>query len=439
MVKLKSLTEILGLALVIVVILIVAFYFIFLDQIIDFWWYQSLKLETYFWLRLFYRYLLSGGVTLVFFSIFFFHFWIASRYLGVNSPEDSNFSYHKYQQFQRVADAFMGGSLKIYTPISLALAIYIAIPFYNQWEAALFYFFGSPSGVTETVYGNDVSFYMLSYPIYLLIQKGLLITVGLLFCMVGLLYWLEHIFIPNQSKEYPLGAKIHLTILISLFAAFVVWGFLLRRFSLLYTDTNDPVFYGPGFLEIRYKLPLIWLGIASFLATTVTAVLFIFSEKHRIKAPFLISITSFCFVLWLSDDQFIPDLIQKYIVNPNPVKTNKPFIQNNIDATRDAYNLRDITTVDLPIKPDATKDIDAWATQKRFENIPVWDREYLIDSYRQLQEIRPYYKIPTIDEDRYFILGHIRQINLAAREISLFTFVKFKFLIPKFYQIFTIF
>jgi len=417
--NLKFIPAIIGALLVIAIILYVAFHFIFLDLFVDLWWYQSLKLESYFWLRLLYKFFLSGGVTLAFFAIFFFHFWIASRYLGLNPPDEILNSLDKRRRFQRFADIFMNGSVKVYTPISLALAIFVAIPFYNQWEASLLFFFGSDSGVTETVYGNDVSFYMLSYPIYMLIQQELLTTAILIFSMVGILYWLEHVFVPNQNKEYPLGAKVHLTVLIGFVVAFVVWGFMLQRFSLLYTDTHEPVFYGPGFIEIRYKLPLIWLGIVTFLATAVTAVLFIFSEKHRIKAPFLISLITFLCVLGLPEVQFIPDLIQKFIVNPNPVKANKSLMQHNIDATLDAYDLRNIKTVDLSIKLDATQDIDTWGTQKRFENIPVWDREYLIDSYKQLQEIRPYYKITSVDEDRYFILGHTRQVNLAAREINI--------------------
>jgi len=417
--NLKFLPALIGATLVIVIILYAAFHFIFLDLFVDLWWYQSLKLEAYFWLRLLYKFFLSGGVTLAFFAIFFFHFWIASRYLGLNPPDEVLNNLDKRRRFQRFADFFMSGSVRVYTPISLALAIFVAIPFYNQWETSLLYFFGSDSGVTETVYGNDVSFYMLSYPIYMLIQKELLITAILIFSMVGILYWLEHIFVPDQSKEFPLGAKVHLTILIGFFVAFVVWGFLLQRFSLLYTGAHEPVFYGPGFVEIRYKLPLIWLGIVTFLATAVTAVLFIFSEKHRIKAPFLISLTAFLCILGLPKVQFIPDLIQKFIVNPNPVRSNKSFMQHNINATLDAYDLKNIKTVDLSIKLDATQDINTWGTQKHFENIPVWDREIIIDNYKQLQEIRPYYKILSVDEDRYFILGHTRQVNLAAREIDI--------------------
>ena len=416
--NLKFLPALFGATLVIAIILYVTFHFIFLDLFVDWWWYQSLKLETYFWLRLLYKFFISGGVTLAFFAIFFFHFWIASRYLGLNPPDEVLNNLDKRQRFQRFADVFMSGSVKIYTPIALALAVFVAVPFYSQWETSLLYFFGSHSGVTETVYGNDVSFYMLFYPIYMLIEKELLITSILIFSMVGVLYWLEHIFVPNQNKEFSVGAKVHLTVLIGFIVAFVVWGFMLQRFSLLYTDIHEPVFYGPGFVEIRYKLPLIWLGIVTFLATAVSAVLFIFSEKHRIKAPFLISVIAFLGVLELPEIQLIPDLIQKYIVNPNPVKSNKPFMQQNIDATLAAYDLNNVKTVDMTINPNAAEDITTWSTQKHFENIPVWDREFIIYSYKQLQEIRPYYSILSADEDRYFILDHTRQVDLAAREVN---------------------
>lgn len=416
--NLKFLPALIGATFVIAIILYVAFHFVFLDLFVDLWWFQSLNFEAYFWLKLLYKFFLSGAVTLAFFTIFFLHFWIASGYLGLNPPDEILDSIAKRLKFQRFADMFMSGSVKIYTPISLILAVFIAIPFYTQWETSLLYFFGSDSGVTEPVYGNDVSFYMLFYPTYQLIQRELLTAAILIFCMVGVLYWLEHIIVPGQRREFPLGAKIHLTLLIGFVLAFVVWGFMLQRFSLLHTDKHEPIFYGPGFIELRYQLPLIWIGVATFLAMSVSAGLFIFSKKHRIKTPFLVSTFAFLCALSLPKIEFIPELIQRYVVNPNPVRTEKSFIQHNISATLDAYDLRNITTVDMTIKLDAARDIETWGTQKRFENIPVWDREYIIDSYKQLQEIRPYYKFRSVDEDRYFVLDHIRQVNISAREIN---------------------
>lgn len=415
----KLLAAIAGAVIVFVFFAYVSFYFVFVDLFVDLWWFRSLEFEGYFWLRLLYRFFLSGGVTLLFFGIFFFHFWIASRYLGTNPPDEVLANIDKRQRFQAFSETFMSGSIKIYTPLSFILAIMIAIPFYNQWEAAILYFFGSASGVTEPVYGNDVSFYLFSYPIYQLIQQELLITSVLLFFLVAALYWLEHVFVPVENQEFPLGAKIHLTILLLFVVMYVVWGFLLERFSLLYVDTHEPVFFGPGFVEIRYTLPLIWLSIITFIALSIAVIVYIFSDKHRNLLPAGICAGAFLLVLGLQKVEFIPNIIKSYIVAPNPVKTEKPFMQNNINATLAAYDLEKINTINFEAKLEASKDIDNWANQKHFQNIPVWDREYLTDGYRQLQGIRPYYSFPSVDEDRYFLHGHKQQVNLAARELNI--------------------
>jgi uncharacterized protein len=405
-------------AILLSVILFVAFHFVFLDLFVDYWWYDSIKLGHYFWLRVLYKFFLSGAVTLFFFMVFFFHFWIASRYLGLNPREEVLANFEKNVRFQRFSDKFLYGSARIYTPISLLLAIIIAIPFYDDWEHSLLYFFGGKSGVADPVYGNDIGFYLLSYPIYSLIQPELLSTAVLVFLMIGALYWLENVFVPNQEKELHIGAKIHLCVLMGFVVLFVVWGFMLDRFSLLYTDTNEPVFYGPGSVHLRYYLPLIWMTVISFLVSAGMIVLYIFSKEHRSRTPVVVSIGVFVFFLILPSVSFIPEIIQRYIVDPNPVRTEKPFIQNNIDATSDAYGLKNIKIVEQKINLNAANDIATWSSQKRFENIPVWDREHLINSYQQLQEIRPYYRIANIDEDRYFIFDHNRQVNLAAREIN---------------------
>lgn len=414
--NLKFLPALLGSIFALAVVLFVAFHFVFVDFFVDRWWYESLQMESYFWLRLLYKYFLSGGVTLAFFVIFFTHFWLASRYLGLEI--DTTLSPSEKSRVQKFADIFMNGSVKIYTPISFVLALIIASPFYSEWESTLLYFLGSPSGITDPVYGNDVSFYMLSYPTYQLIQQGLLITSLLIVVMVGLLYWLEHSFIPDQHKSYPKGAKIHLTLLIGFVVGFVLWGFMLERFSLLYTTHHEPIFFGPGFIEIRYQLPLIWAAMATFLIFALIAIQFIHSEKHDKRLPLWISLLLFLVVWQAPNLAVIPNSLQRFVVNPNPVKAEKSFMQYNIDATLDAYNLKNIKTVEMTVKLDAAKDIETWGTQKHFENIPVWDKEDIIFSYKQLQEIRPYYKFLTVDEDRYFISDHLRQVNISAREIN---------------------
>lgn len=415
----KMLPAILGVTALLAVGLYIAFYFVFLDFFVDLWWFRSLEYEAYFWLRWLYRFIFSVLVTVFFFAVFIFHFFIASRYLGLNPPDEVLIDSNKRRHFQRFADVFMNGSAKIYTPISLILAVLIAIPFYLQWEQALLFFFGGNAGVNDAIYGNDISFYLFSYPIYILIQKELLLSATVVLFATGLLYWLENIFVPNQRKQLPLGAKLHLAVLLGFVALFVVWGFLLERFGLLYSNNNEPVFFGPGVVELRYQLPLIWLLVAATLTITGLIIFNFFAEKHRHKMPLILAMVSFLAIMGLKNTQLIPDLIQQFIVKPNFSRAEADNIRDNINSTLAAYDLNQIQTVDFKVNLDATKDIEEWSTTKHFENIPVWDRELLIDSYRQLQGIRPYYGFPTVDEDRYFINGHHQQVNLAAREVNI--------------------
>ncbi|MDX9819353.1 MAG: UPF0182 family protein, partial [Desulfococcus multivorans] len=73
-------------AIILLSVAYVIFNFVFLNFFVNLWWFDSQNLKGYYLMRLFYRYLIFGAVTLVLFLIFFFNFWIASRYLGL-SPD----------------------------------------------------------------------------------------------------------------------------------------------------------------------------------------------------------------------------------------------------------------------------------------------------------------------------------------------------------------
>ncbi len=417
--NIKKISVTIGAVVIALVITYIAFYFIFLDLFVDLWWFDSLGYKNYFWLRLLYRFFIFAGITLFFFSIFFLHFWLASGFLGLNQSDDLEQNPVKLKKFELYAHQFLNGSLKISTPVSIILAILIAIPFYNQWEQAILYFFGESTGTKDPLYGKDISYYLFSFPIYQLIQRELLITALAAFLMISLQYWLEHHYVPSQKKEYPLTAKIHLVILIGFVVLWASWGFMLDRYALLYIDSHEPVFYGPGFVEIRYKLPLIWLAIFSFVCASILAVIYVISGWRTGAKPLVIVMVCFLIVTTLEKVPFIPKIINQFIVQPNPVSTEKPFMQNNIQATLDAYKLNDVKTIDYEVKLDPAEDIAKWSHDKHLENIPLWDREYLIDVYNQLQGIRPYYQFSGVDEDRYLLHGHKQQVNVAARELNL--------------------
>ena len=106
-----------------------------------------------------------------------------------------------------------------------------------------------------------------------------------------------------------------------------------------------------------------------------------------------------------------------FLVKPNQLDREKPYIAYNIQMTRAAYGLDRFTQHEFPAEttPGAA---DPANNQATLQNIRLWDWHALQDTLRQLQEIRTYYDFPDIDIDRYQIDGSLREVMLATRELN---------------------
>lgn len=405
----------LGAGILIIGIFLILFAFVFTDFIVDFWWFQSLGYLRYFGLRLIYRYAIFTAVTLLFFLFFSLNFWAASRYLGMASLPGKGTS-DRARRIKEVLKLFRTGSLKAYVPLSVFMGILIAVPLFEQWEATLFYIFGPKAHIRDVFYGKDISFYLFSLPIYLLILNRLFIACILLILGVALLYWLESRLLSKQDEKLPKGARTHLSILIFFLFFIGIWELLLQRYQLLYTTNHSPLFSGPGFVEIWVTLPLIWICLV-LLTVMAFSVLFSIQRRKSLKIPLFFTVLFFL-ALGARYSSLLPDTVQKYIVEPNEISRERPYIKNNVQATLAAYDLDRVKTLEYKLE-EAPWDVTDPEIKVSLRNIPVWDGEVLSDVYKQLQEIRTYYDFPTVDVDRYTVNGIYQQVFVAARELNL--------------------
>ena len=113
----------------------------------------------------------------------------------------------------------------------------------------------------------------------------------------------------------------------------------------------------------------------------------------------------------------LPILVQKFVVKPNELAKESPYIDYNIDYTRKAYNLNKIKVVDFEVKDQLSPE-DLEKHDATIQNIRIWDERPLLQTYRQIQTIRLYYNFNNVDVDRYIIDGQYRQLMLAARELD---------------------
>jgi len=403
------------LALVGLIALYVVLALVYMDFTVDLWWFQSLGYEAYFWLRLTYRYLILGVFSLAFFLVFFLNFWVAYRFLGSVTPDASQ-SAAAVSRYRGLLQKFRSGSLKVYTPFSLILAVVLAWPFYQRWEETLLFLFAPNAGLTDPVFGKDVSYFLFSLPIYLSILNTLTLTLVLLFLGLLLLYWLERRLLVKQERRLPRGAKIHLSLMVLLIFVAAIWDFLLQRHSLMYSATHKTIFHGPGFVEMWVIVPLIWVTIAFLTAAAVSLIYYIHIRKGL--KVLLAATVLFALALGARYSDFLPEMVQKYVVKPNEISREGPFIEKNIQATLAAYDLDKVEHREYIIK-DMEWDLQAHQVKTSLRNIPVWDQEVLLAVYQQLQELRAYYKFSPVNVDRYTVGGVYQQVFLAPRELNL--------------------
>ncbi len=401
-------------AIVVVVVLVLVASFVSARYYVEYWWFESLGYASYFLQRNLYQYAVLLSVSAAFFLIFFLNFWVASRYLGTTSqPSTGNASASKsYRELFRM---FRTGSMWVYTPISVILAIAVALPIYDRWEAFLLYLFAPATGAADPVFNKDISYYLFSYPIYSLIQRHLLIAFGLLFVSVLGLYMVERTMLARQEARLPRGARLHLSSLILVIFLIEIWDIVLQRYTLLYTADHMPLFHGPGFIEMKLILPLIWVVLLALGGTAISLIYLVNTRKGvKVFGAFLVA---FVLATLVRYSGFLPYTLQKYYVKPNEISLERPFIENNIKSTLNAYRLGEVEVRNF--NPERIpSDVNGSNVQSILRNTPVWDGELLDDVYKQLQELRSYYDFPVVDVDRYTVNGVYQQVFLSAREMS---------------------
>ena len=115
--------------------------------------------------------------------------------------------------------------------------------------------------------------------------------------------------------------------------------------------------------------------------------------------------------------QVVAWYVNSFIVKPNELVREKPYIVFNTSMTRQAYGLNEVTQREFAAET-TVEAADPGNNQTTLQNIRLWDWHALQDTLRQIQEIRTYYDFPDIDIDRYNIDGTAREVMLAARELN---------------------
>ncbi|MEY4520569.1 MAG: hypothetical protein RLZZ499_3169, partial [Cyanobacteriota bacterium] len=313
--------------------------------------------------------------------------------------------------------------------IAILLSIVFGLIAAANWSVFLRFFNPSQFNLNDPQFGQDIGFYIFRFPVWHLIESWLLA----LFCCTLLSCTLYYLLSGNSLSQgrFPGFTKIQLRHISFLGAAVMLalacqhW---LNRFDLLYSLRG--VVYGASYTNIRVQLPLeVWLTLVSI----VSAIWLLYKgftgyrnlqlQKRKIKKIILLI---FPFTLYLSVlviSNIASTTVQYLIVQPNELAKERPYIERSIAFTRQAFNLNNIETKTFNPQGELTA-ADIQSNNLTIKNIRLWDTRPILQTNRQLQQIRPYYQFYDADIDRYllskepnFANADKQQVIIAAREL----------------------
>lgn len=321
-----------------------------------------------------------------------------------------------------------------------AIAIFYSLVFgaivAGNWTVYLQYLQPTSFNFLEPQFHNDISFYVFIVPVWKWLNFWLigLFAESLLGCF--LVYILSgHSLSEGRFPGFSRPQLRHLSFLAAAQMLALSAQHWLNRYNLLYSERG--VTYGASYADVRIQLPLetILCVVAMAIAIGLTIKGFIHKNpkikkiklKKRLRFPFLIG-TLGIYLLILIGGNVTAEAVQRLVVEPNELERELPFLERSIGLTRNAFGLEAIEARTF-FPGEALTAADLERNNLTIDNIRLWDTRPILQTNRQLQQIRLYYKFPDADIDRYTfeqaepeednsVTANRRQIIISPRELD---------------------
>jgi len=267
-------------------------------------------------------------------------------------------------------------------------------------------------GQTDPLFGRDLGFYLFRLPFQWFLYHWVLATLILCLLTTLFLYLIEGgVWVTPRGPSVGRYARAHLMGLGALLFVVIAYRVRLGMYSLLYSPRG--LVYGAGYTDVNATLPVLWILL--FLSL-VTALGLAFGAARGSVKPALVGVVALI-AAGILGGSIYPEIVQRFVVAPNEIDKERPYIARAIEFTRKAYALDRFDAREFSAVEDLTLD-DVRQNQATMRNVRLWDHQPLKTTFAQLQEIRTYYDFVRVDNDRYWINGTYRQVSLSPRELN---------------------
>ena len=300
--------------------------------------------------------------------------------------------------------------LQIIVPI--VIGWFAGLVLNNNWLKFLYYFHGVDFGHADPIFGKDASFYLFVLPAYEILSSTLMVILGASLVVSAVNYLLKGaVSVTEKGIIADRAAAAHLSVITAFLFLVLAIQTYAGMHAILHSSHGHVA--GATYADIHAAIP--FMKVKIFLACA-SAVLCLGNIFFR-RSPVIIGTVVLYFAVSVIGSSVYPAIVQKFVVAPNELVKETPYIMHNISATRKGFGLDGVEERDISGSTTIARN-DITRNSATIKNIRLWDHRPLLDTFSQIQEIRTYYDFTMVGNDRYLIDGEYRQTMLSPRELS---------------------
>ncbi len=298
--------------------------------------------------------------------------------------------------------------------LAVVFGFFYGLAMKSEWQHFALYFNQSGAPAADPIFQKPLAFYLFSLPVYDSISSWLIALAFIVLCsaIVYSLLALPEKLLTTARKNVAKTPFSAVSVALAAFLALLAWRTYLSRFPYLWEDHQT--FSGITFAEAKYLLPALSLVSIALLIAAAISLINAFSKRGLRLLLVALGIPLAVYVVGVF---MVPAYVTSFIVKPNELGRETPYIEHNIAWTRRAFGLEQVELREFAAE-NSVEALELNANRPTLENIRLWDWHALQDTLKQLQAIRTYYDFSDVDVDRYNIDASIRQMMVAAREIN---------------------
>lgn len=286
----------------------------------------------------------------------------------------------------------------------------------ESWRTFALFFHQAPTDAPDPIFDKPVGFYLFTLPLYDTLSEWVLylafisLVAAVIYAALALTQQgLSDIADTGKARRASLTT---VSIPLSMWLVVLGWRFVLSRYPYLWEDHQT--FSGVTYVEANHLIPaLTWVAIALAIAAAICLINAFTARKLRV----LIGALAIPVVVYVIGTVVIPAYVTNFIVKPNELGRETPYINHSITWTRRAFGIDRIEQRNFDVQTPI-ESFDLKNNRPTLDNIRLWDWRALKDTLTQIQAIRTYYDFTDVDVDRYTIAGERRQMMLGTREIN---------------------